>query len=187
MRMRYSRPRALATELSARERASLTPELHAALADLAGLLRVQGVPRRTLYRPNPWPAAPLLFVGGTRSVRRIAARSLAADLGLRMLYVDARSLVARYIGETEKQLSRVFRQAGHGGALLLFEEADALFGRRTRVTDRHARYANIETSYLLARSADYHGLVILATQQRRAAATQIAAASMNFGSGRRPS
>ena len=77
-------------------------------------------------------------------------------------------MVSKYIGETEKNLSRVFDAAEEGGAVLLFDEADALFGRRTEVKDSHDRYANIEVSYLLQRMEAYRGLAILTTNMKSA-------------------
>jgi len=77
-------------------------------------------------------------------------------------------VVSKYIGETEKNLSRLFDAAEDGGTILFFDEADALFGRRTEVKDSHDRYANIETNYLLQRIESFRGLAILATNFKRA-------------------
>ena len=76
-------------------------------------------------------------------------------------------MVSKYIGETEKNLARVFPAAEASNAILFFDEADALFGKRTEVTDAHDRYANIETSYLLQRMEEYEGVVVLATNLRQ--------------------
>jgi SpoVK/Ycf46/Vps4 family AAA+-type ATPase len=88
---------------------------------------------------------------------------LAAELELDLYRIDLSSVVSKYIGETEKNLRQVFDAADAGGAILLFDEADALFGKRTEVKDSHDRYANIEVSYLLQRMEEYRGLAILTT------------------------
>jgi SpoVK/Ycf46/Vps4 family AAA+-type ATPase len=85
-----------------------------------------------------------------------------------MYRVDLAGVVSKYIGETEQNLRRVFDAAEEGGTLLMFDEADALFGKRSEVKDSHDRYANIEVSYLLARMEDYRGVAILATNLRHA-------------------
>src|SRR5262249_42719535 len=82
--------------------------------------------------------------------------------------VDLSQVVSKYIGETEKNLARVFDAAEDGAAVLLFDEADALFGKRTEVKDSHDRYANIEVSYLLQRMEAYRGLAVLTTNRKRA-------------------
>ncbi len=91
----------------------------------------------------------------------MAAEVLAAELRLDLYRIDLSSVVSKYIGETEKNLRRVFDAAEEGGAILLFDEADALFGKRSEVKDSHDRYANIEVSYLLQRMEAYRGLAIL--------------------------
>ncbi|MFC6979438.1 ATP-binding protein [Microbulbifer taiwanensis] len=93
----------------------------------------------------------------------MAAAVLAAELGLDLYQVDLSQVVSKYIGETEKHLGRLFDDAEANSAILFFDEADALFGKRTEVSDSHDRYANLETSYLLQRIDEYEGLVILAT------------------------
>jgi SpoVK/Ycf46/Vps4 family AAA+-type ATPase len=98
----------------------------------------------------------------------MAAEVLARELRLDLFRIDLSAVVSKYIGETEKNLRRVFAAAERGGAVLLFDEADALFGRRTEVKDSHDRFANIEISYLLQRMEAYRGLAILTTNQRRA-------------------
>ena len=90
-------------------------------------------------------------------------RSLANELELDLYRIDLASIVSKYIGETEKNLRRVFDAAEDGAAILLFDEADALFGKRSEVNDSHDRYANIEVSYLLQRMEAYRGLAILTT------------------------
>jgi SpoVK/Ycf46/Vps4 family AAA+-type ATPase len=93
----------------------------------------------------------------------MAAEVLANQLRLDLYRIDLSQVVSKYIGETEKNLRRVFEAAESGGAILLFDEADALFGKRTEVKDSHDRYANIEISYLLQRMETYRGLAILTT------------------------
>jgi SpoVK/Ycf46/Vps4 family AAA+-type ATPase len=88
---------------------------------------------------------------------------IAADLGLDLFKVDLSCVVSKYIGETEKNLSHVFEAAESANGILFFDEADALFGRRTEVKDSHDRYANIEVNYLLQRMEAYEGVVVLAT------------------------
>jgi SpoVK/Ycf46/Vps4 family AAA+-type ATPase len=97
----------------------------------------------------------------------MAAEVLADDLSLDLFVIDLSAVVSKYIGETEKNLARVF-DAAEDGAILLFDEADALFGRRTEVRDSHDRYANLEVSYLLQRMEAYRGLAILTTNLKTA-------------------
>jgi SpoVK/Ycf46/Vps4 family AAA+-type ATPase len=100
--------------------------------------------------------------------KTMAAEVLALELELDLYRIDLSQVVSKYIGETEKNLRRVFDAAETGGTILLFDEADALFGKRTEVKDSHDRYANIEVSYLLQRMEAYRGLAILTTNQRDA-------------------
>jgi SpoVK/Ycf46/Vps4 family AAA+-type ATPase len=104
-----------------------------------------------------------LFTGSSGTGKTMAAEVLARDLRLDMYRVDLASVVSKYIGETEKNLKQVFDAAEEGGVLLLFDEADALFGRRGEVSDSRDRYANIEVGYLLQRMEAYQGLAILTT------------------------
>jgi SpoVK/Ycf46/Vps4 family AAA+-type ATPase len=104
----------------------------------------------------------ILFPGKDRSRRLVAAQTLAHNLGKDLYRVDLNAVVSEYIGETEKNLGRVFNAAKNSHAVLFFDEADALFGKRTDVKDSHDRYA-IEINYLLLRSEKYAGLTILAT------------------------
>ena len=107
-----------------------------------------------------------LFAGPTGTGKTMAAEILANHLSLDLYRIDLASVVSKYIGETEKNLKRVFDAAEQSGAILFFDEADALFGRRTEVKDSHDRYANIEINYLLQRMEDYRGLAILATNRK---------------------
>jgi SpoVK/Ycf46/Vps4 family AAA+-type ATPase len=104
-----------------------------------------------------------LFSGLSGTGKTMAAGVLARSLGLEIYRVDLSGVVSKYIGETEKNLSRVFEEAHDSSAILFFDEADALFGKRTEVQDAHDRYANIETSYLLQKMESYPGVAILAT------------------------
>ena len=108
----------------------------------------------------------VLFAGTSGTGKTLAAEVLANALGLDLYKIDLSSVVSKYIGETEKNLKRVFDAAEGGGAVLLFDEADALFGKRSEVKDSHDRHANIEVSYLLQRMELYRGLAILTTNLR---------------------
>lgn len=107
-----------------------------------------------------------LFAGPSGTGKTLAAEVLANDLQLDLHRIDLSQVVSKYIGETEKNLRAVFNAAEHSGAVLLFDEADALFGKRSEVRDSHDRYANIEVSYLLQRMESYRGLAILTTNRR---------------------
>jgi SpoVK/Ycf46/Vps4 family AAA+-type ATPase len=109
-----------------------------------------------------------LFAGASGTGKTLAAEVLAHELRLDLYRIDLSQVVSKYIGETEKNLRRVFAAAETGGAVLLFDEADALFGKRSEVKDSHDRYANIEVSYLLQRMESYRGLAILTTNLREA-------------------
>ena len=109
-----------------------------------------------------------LFAGPSGTGKTFAAEVVARDLSLDLYQVDLSQVVSKYIGETEKNLRRIFDAAESGGAVLLFDEADALFGKRSEVRDSHDRYANIEVSYLLQRMETYRGLAILTTNMKDA-------------------
>jgi len=109
-----------------------------------------------------------LFAGASGTGKTLAAEVLANELRLDLYRIDLSQVVSKYIGETEKNLRRVFDAAEHGGSILLFDEADALFGKRSEVKDSHDRYANIEVSYLLQRMEAYRGLAILTTNMKGA-------------------
>jgi len=109
-----------------------------------------------------------LFCGPSGTGKTLAAEVLASELGLDLYQIDLARVVSKYIGETEKHLRRIFDVADATGAILLFDEADALFGKRSEVRDSHDRYANIEVSYLLQRMESYRGLSILTTNTRGA-------------------
>jgi ATP-dependent 26S proteasome regulatory subunit len=104
-----------------------------------------------------------LFSGGSGTGKTMAAEVIANDLGVDLYRIDLARMVSKYIGETEKNLDRVFTAAENANAILFFDEADALFGKRSEVKDAHDRYANIEVSYLLQKMEEYEGMSILAT------------------------
>ena len=107
-----------------------------------------------------------LFAGPSGTGKTMASEVLANELRLDLYRIDLSQVVSKYIGETEKNLRRVFDEAEQGGAILLFDEADALFGKRSEVKDSHDRYANIEIGYLLQRMEAYRGLAILTTNMK---------------------
>jgi hypothetical protein len=107
-----------------------------------------------------------MFAGESGTGKTMAAQVLANELGLELYRVDLATVVSKYIGETEKNLDRIFAAAEGSNAILFFDEADALFGKRSGVSDAHDRYANIEVAYLLQKMEGYAGAVILATNFR---------------------
>ena len=108
-----------------------------------------------------------LFAGPSGTGKTMGAAIIAGELGLDLFKIDLATLVSKYIGETEKNLARIFAEAEHSNAILFFDEADALFGKRSEVKDAHDRYANLEVAYLLQRIEEYDGIVILATNLRK--------------------
>ena len=119
---------------------------------------------------NDWgfPATPsrglvALFSGPSGTGKTLAAEVIAGQLGLDLFKLNLSAVVSKYIGETEKNLDKLFEAAGAGNLVLFFDEADSLFGRRSEVKDAKDRYANLETSYLLQRLEEYDGVVVLAT------------------------
>jgi hypothetical protein len=108
-----------------------------------------------------------LFAGASGTGKTMAAAVIAGDLGLDLYTIDLSGVVSKYIGETEKNLERIFRAAASSSAILFFDEADALFGKRSEVKDAHDRYANIEVAYLLQRLERHDGPVILASNLRK--------------------
>jgi SpoVK/Ycf46/Vps4 family AAA+-type ATPase len=109
----------------------------------------------------------VLFAGPSGTGKTMAAEIIAGALVLDLYKIDLSTVVSKYIGETEKNLSRIFIEAETSNAILFFDEADALFGKRSEVKDSHDRYANIEIGYLLQRMEEYEGVVILATNFRK--------------------
>jgi hypothetical protein len=109
----------------------------------------------------------VLFAGESGTGKTMAGQVIAGDLGLELFRIDLATIVSKYIGETEKNLDRIFEAADGSNAILFFDEADALFGKRSEVRDSHDRYANIEVAYLLQKMESYAGAVILATNFRQ--------------------
>jgi hypothetical protein len=153
----------------------LEPELRLPPASRAALRKVvkfictkcdAGTRRGRIRKPAHPKGARVLLTGKNRTGALVAAQTLARDLGTDLYRVDLGVVVSKYIGETEKNLRRVFNAAEKSGAILVFDEADALFGKRTDVNDSHDRYANIGINYLLQRIEEYAGLVILAVGNR---------------------
>jgi SpoVK/Ycf46/Vps4 family AAA+-type ATPase len=108
-----------------------------------------------------------MFTGQPGTGKTMAAEVIAAELGVELLKIDLSQIVSKYIGETEKNLRELFEQAARAHAILFFDEADALLGKRSDVKDAHDRYANTETAYLLQKMEEYPGITILATNLRQ--------------------
>ena len=109
----------------------------------------------------------VLFCGPSGTGKTMSAGIVARELGLDLYKIDLSSVISKYIGETEKHLSQIFNEARSSNAILFFDEADAIFGKRSEVKDAHDRYANIEVAYLLQKMEEYEGIVILATNFRK--------------------
>jgi hypothetical protein len=107
-----------------------------------------------------------LFAGDSGTGKTMSAEVIAGDLGLELFAIDLSTVVDKYIGETEKNLERIFTEADEINGVLLFDEADALFGKRSEVRDAHDRYANMQVSYLLQRLESFDGLAVLSTNMR---------------------
>jgi hypothetical protein len=145
-----------------------------------GLAQLREIADQVAHRPRVYEAwgfgrrlgpsrgISALFAGPSGTGKSMAAEVLAGALRLDLYRVDLSGVVSKYIGETEKNLRRVFDAAERSGAVLCFDEADALFGKRSEVKDSHDRYANIEVDYLLQRMDDYRGLAILTTNRKAA-------------------
>ncbi|OLB79506.1 MAG: ATPase [Actinobacteria bacterium 13_2_20CM_2_71_6] len=141
-----------------------TAQLHEMAARYRGRDTVY---QRWGFSPLPSTGVVALFSGPSGTGKTLAAEVIAGELGLDLYKVDLSSVVSKYIGETEKNLERIFSAAASGDLVLFFDEADALFGKRSEVSDAHDRYANIEVAYLLQRLEAYPGIVILATNLQR--------------------
>jgi len=118
------------------------------------------------FKLLPSPAVSVLFTGDPGTGKTMAAEVLASQLGLDLYKIDLSSMVSKYIGETEKNLEAIFNEAERSNAILFFDEADAVFGKRSGIRDAHDRYANIGVSYLLQRMESHEGVTILATNLR---------------------
>jgi SpoVK/Ycf46/Vps4 family AAA+-type ATPase len=134
------------------------PDASAQLRKIVADLKQRTARGRTRGR-----GAGILFSGGTAAAKTKAAEALAHGLGLGLQRVDLSAVVSRFIGETEKNLDRLFDAAQSAGAILFFDEADALFGKRTEVKDSHDRFADIELNYVLQR-IEAAGVTILAVK-----------------------
>jgi SpoVK/Ycf46/Vps4 family AAA+-type ATPase len=141
---------------------------HAASAALQSMLAAVRLRGQVLgdwgfdgFRAGPGVSA--LFAGPSGTGKTMAAGVLAAELGLDLYRVDVSAVMSKFIGETEKNLAALFEGADRSGTVLFFDEADALFGRRSEVRDSHDRYANLEVSYLLQRMDTYRGVAVLAS------------------------
>lgn len=141
---------------------ALLQEIVAAVRGRPQVLDAWGVGRK-LARSS---GVPILFAGPPGTGKTMAAEIIAGELELDLYGIDLSTVVSKYIGETEKNLERIFGEAQSSNAILFFDEADAIFGKRSEVKDAHDRYANIETSYLLQRMEAYDGVTILATNLR---------------------
>ena len=111
-------------------------------------------------------ASPALFAGDSGTGKTLSAEVIARELGLDLYVIDLSTVVDKYIGETEKNLDRIFTEADRVNGVLLFDEADAIFGKRSEVRDARDRYANVEVAYLLQRMERFDGLAILTTNLR---------------------
>lgn len=109
----------------------------------------------------------ILFYGPSGTGKTMSAEVIAGELGIDLYKIDLSRIISKYIGETEKNLGAIFKEAETANSILFFDEADALFGKRSEVKDSHDRYANIETGYLLQKMEEYEGVVILATNMRK--------------------
>jgi SpoVK/Ycf46/Vps4 family AAA+-type ATPase len=108
----------------------------------------------------------ILFAGGSEKQKKGAVQVLAKELNRKTYRVSLHAVVGKYIGETEKNLLRVFDNARETDSILFFDEADALFGKRSQLRDSHDRFANLETNYLLRQIENYNGIAILATSRK---------------------
>ncbi len=109
----------------------------------------------------------ILFSGRSEAVKNVAVEVIANELRLDVLRIDLAMVVTKYIGETEKNLNKIFREAENCDAILFFDEADTLFGKRSEIRDVHDRYANIEINYLLEKIEEIRGINILSTNSRQ--------------------
>ncbi len=149
----------------------LSPSENSLLRQIASQVRN----RRKVYddggfrqRMNRGLGIGVLFSGESGTGKTMAAEVIANELHMNLYRIDLSQVVSKYIGETEKNLSRLFDAAEDGGSILFFDEADSLFGKRSEVKDSHDRYANIEINYLLQRMESFRGLAILATNMKSA-------------------
>jgi hypothetical protein len=139
--------------------AAVLQEIAATIRSRPLVLETWGVGRKLA----PSAGVSALFTGPPGTGKTLAAQVIAAELGMDLYKIDLSTVVSKYIGETEKNLERIFNQARNSSTILFFDEADAIFGKRSEVKDAHDRYANIEVGYLLQRMETFDGVVILAS------------------------
>lgn len=147
----------------------LPEQVRAELDEFISLVRSRGGVATRLGLPDRLPrsvGAHALFWGPAGTGKKMAAQVAARELGVDLLQADLGAIVSKYVGETEKNLDRVLAQAESANAILLFEEADALFGKRTDVKDSHDRFANIEVAMLLQRMEAHRGTLVLASNRK---------------------
>ena len=130
-------------------------------------VKKKATPVRRAKKSEATSAAVLILSGSTALRRRKAAETLAETLKVDLFRVDLSAVVRKYIGETEKNLNDVFDKAESSGAILFFDEADVLFGKRSNVKDAHDRYANVELAHLLQRIEGHSGLIILTSNGKQ--------------------
>ena len=148
----------------------LPPDQKAQLGEISGFFRNMPLVYDEWgfqYKSSLGKGLNILFAGPSGTGKTMAAEIIASELGLDLYKIDLSEIVSKYIGETEKNLDRIFREARDSNAILFFDEADAVFGKRSEVKDSHDRYANIEISYLLQKMEEYDGIVVLATNLRK--------------------
>ncbi|MEO6406774.1 MAG: ATP-binding protein [Ferruginibacter sp.] len=126
----------------------------------------QTVERKVGLSKRSRPGIKVLFHGSSGTGKSQAVAVIAKELNRPAYHIDLGAILGKYIGETKKDLHLLFRAAAHENAILFIDEAEALFGKRTNVTDAHDKYANQELSYLLGQIEEYNGLVILATNMK---------------------
>lgn len=153
--------------------ASFTPSQRSSLKVIARKAQQQCLKQSVGCQAVMKAGFAVLFSGTSGTGKTLAAEVLAKDLRTKLVQADFTQLKGRYIGETEKNLGRVFDAGAKRGWILFFDEADALFGKRTKVKDSHDRYANQEVSYLLQRIESYPGLVILCANKKSALSTAL--------------
>ena len=148
----------------------LPPVIKALLKDICNVVKYKG----TVYYDWGFDAKfslgkglTALFTGESGTGKTMAAEVIAKELDLDLYKIDISSILSKYIGETEKNLNTIFRESEGSNSILFFDEADALFGKRTDVKDSHDRYANIETNYLLQKIDEFDGIVILSSNYKR--------------------
>jgi len=144
---------------------ALPETTHQRLLELANHIKHEATKSKSIGHSTN-PGVIVLFAGESGAGKTMAATALAHHLKHALYRVNLNSVVSKYIGETEKNLRRLFDAAEDGGAILFFDEADELFGKRSDVKDSHDRYANIEINYLLQRIESFQGLIILSSNMK---------------------